>query len=78
MELDRTLTLRVDSFAGTTIEDAARDLCRLSNRVGILCELQFNDVKLWARPGDDEHKLVASYKRQIGSKFTHKIAQAVD
>jgi hypothetical protein len=78
MEPDKTLTLRVDSFAGVDIKDAARDLCRLANRVGILCELQFNDVKLWARPGDDEHKLAASYYRQLNSKFTHKIAQAGD
>ena len=77
MKPNMTLTLRVEAFAGCSIDDTASDLCALANRVGILCEVPFNDVKLWARPGDDASKLVDSYYRQIDSKFTHKIAQAV-
>lgn len=42
-----TLILKVEAFAGTTIEDACRDLCALANRVGILCEVPFNGVKVW-------------------------------
>jgi hypothetical protein len=73
---DRTLALRVDAFGGCGVEDCARDLCALANRVGILCELQFNDVKLWAWPGQDPAALVASYYHLVDSDRRHKIAQA--
>jgi hypothetical protein len=73
---DMTLTLRVSAFAGCSVEDTARDLCALAGRVGILCEVQFNDVKLWARQGDSPELLAADYYRQIQSTRTHKIAQA--
>ncbi len=76
MSLDQTLTLRVEAFAGCDISDAARDLCRLADRVGILCELPFNDVKLWARPGDDPQKLVQAFHEQLKRPREHyKIAK---
>lgn len=76
MDPDKTLTLRVEAFAGCSIEDTTRDLCALANRVGILCEVIFNGVHVWARPGDDSQRLADSYLAQLQSKFTHKIAQA--
>ena len=75
MNLDMTLTLRVEAFAGVDIADAAVDLCRLADRVGILCELPFNDVKLWARPGNDPQKLVEAFHEQLKRPKEHyKIA----
>ena len=78
MELLKTITLKVEPFAGTDIRDAACDLCELAGRVGVLVEAQFNGVKLWARPGDNPLKLVDAFHLQLQSKHTHKIAQARD
>lgn len=60
-----TLILKVEAFAGTTIEDACRDLCALANRVGILCEVPFNGVKVWAYPGTDPAQLVKAWGLQM-------------
>ena len=76
MELLKTLMLKVERFVGTDVRDAAIDLCQLADRVGVLCEADFNGVKLWARPGDNPLRLAESYHEQLRSKFTHKIAQA--
>lgn len=76
MELLKTLTLKLELFVGTDVRDAASDLCQLAGRVGVLCEADFNGVKLWARPGDNPLRLVDSYHEQMRSKVTHKIAQA--
>lgn len=78
----KTLMLRVDLFAGTTVGDAAQELCLLAERVGALCVAalcvaDFNGVKLWARPGDDPLLLAASYDREIQRPATiYRIAQA--
>lgn len=78
MDMLRTLTLKVELFAGTDIRDAACDLCELANRIGVMTESNFNSVKLWARPGDNQLKLVEAYHDQLKNKHQHKIAQAMD
>ena len=78
MELLRSLTLKVELFAGTDVRDAACDLCVLANRTGTLVEADFNGVKLWARPDDNPLKLAEAYHKQLQNKYTHKIAQARD
>ena len=60
-----TISLKVEAFAGTTIEDACRDLCALADRVGILCEVGFNGVKLWAYPGDHPAELAKAWDEQM-------------
>lgn len=77
MNLYQTLTLKVEAFAGCDIAEAACDLCRLADRVGILCELPFNGVNLWARPGDDPQRLVEAFHVQLRRPGEHyKIAKA--
>lgn len=72
-----TLTLKVEAFAGTTIEDACRDLCALADRVGILCEVPFNGVMVWAYPGTDPAQLVKSWGEQMERPaHVYKIASA--
>lgn len=78
MNFLRTLTFKVELFGGTDIRDAACDLCELANRVGVMVEANFNQVKLWARPGDDPLKLAEAYEMALKSSSTHKIAQARD
>lgn len=72
-----TLCLKVEAFAGTTIEDACRDLCALADRVGILCEVDFNKVKVWAFPGTDPAQLAKAWAEQIERPaHVYKIASA--
>jgi hypothetical protein len=72
----KTLTLKVELFAGTDVRDAANDLCQLADRVGTLCEADFNGVKLWARPGDNPLRLADSYFEQLKRPAGHfKVAQ---
>ena len=60
-----SIYLKVEAFAGTTTDDACRDLCALADRVGILCELPFNGVKLWAFPGTDPAQLEKAWGEQM-------------
>lgn len=69
------LRLKLEVFAGVDVDEAAKELCHLSNRIGILCSAKFNEVELWARPGDDPEKLAASFHEQLQNKFTYKIAK---
>lgn len=78
MNMLRTLTLKVELFAGTDIRDAACDMCELSDRIGVMVEANFNSVKLWARPGDNPLKLVEAYHKALKRGHSHKIAQARD
>jgi hypothetical protein len=72
-----TICLKVESFAGTTIDDACRDLCALADRVGILCEVPFNGVKLWAYPGTDPAQLVKAWDVQMKRpEHIYRIASA--
>ena len=79
MELLKSMTLKMELFAGVDIDAAASDLCRLADRIGVLCEAEFNGVKLWARPGDNPLRLVDSFHAQLKRPAGHyKIAQARD
>lgn len=76
MELLRSLTLNVELSPGTDIRDAASDLCQLADRIGVLCEANFNGVKLWARPGNNPLRLVDDFHRQLQKPAQRiKIAQ---
>ena len=69
-----TARITVDLLAGTSINDAASDLCELANRLGLLVEADFNGIKLWARPDDDPAELVSAYHEQLRKDSTFKIA----
>jgi hypothetical protein len=77
MELLKTMTLKVELLAGTDVRDAACELCQLADRIGVLCEANFNGVKLWARPGDNPLRLAEAFHEQM-KRPAHsiKIAQS--
>lgn len=70
-----SISIKCELFAGTDINEACSDLVGVANRVGVLCEAEFNDVFLWARPGDDPGEIVRDYGKQMDSKCKVKIAQ---
>jgi hypothetical protein len=72
----QTFVLRLELFAGSDIATVAREMCELANRIGVRCEASFNDVRLWARPGDDPEMLVAAFWSELRSSSSIKIAQA--
>lgn len=59
------ISLKVNVFAGALVSAAAEDLCDLANRTGVMCECDFNGVKVWARPGDDPAELTKAYDEEI-------------
>jgi hypothetical protein len=61
----RILKLVLEIMPGTAPFDAACELCQTAERVGLLCEVRFNDVKLMARPGDDPTQLLRAYHREV-------------
>lgn len=72
----KTIIFKIELFVGTDIKSASDDLCELSNRIGVLCEADFNGVKLWARPGDNPAILVEAYHEQLRlPEGRYKIAQ---
>lgn len=77
MEMLKTFVVRVELFAGVSIEDAAAEMCQLASRIGVRVEARFNGVTLWARPGDDAVKLAKAYHIEIQrAPNLYKIAQA--
>ena len=72
-----TIRIKVEAFAGATIEDTCRDLCALADRIGILCEVPFNGVQLWAYPGTDPVALADEWGRQMSRPaHLYRIAKA--
>lgn len=72
----KNVSVKVSLFPGTDITDAAFELCELSYRLGVLVEADFNDIKVWARPGDDPQEIVKSYHAECKRPSAiYKIAQ---
>jgi hypothetical protein len=75
MEMLKTFVLKLEPFAGTNLEEVAREMCVLANRIGVRCEVSANGVKFWARPGDSPTRIFESYEEQLKSNHQFKIAQ---
>lgn len=56
-----SLYLKVECLAGTVIDDAAKELVALADRVGVTCVMQFNGLELRARPRDTAESIVQRY-----------------
>ena len=70
------LQLRVEAFAGSTIDDTARDAIYLANRLGITVMFKFNSVECMARPGDDPEKLAMQQQElQNNGEAGYKLAR---
>ena len=72
--MSQAVYLRVGLFAGTDILDAAKELTRLANFLGITVEAAFNGVLLMVRPGDDIGRLVRNYRAELDRGGFHPIA----
>jgi len=69
-----TLTIKVSIGEGDSIEDTCKDLCELSNRIGCTVEADFNGVTLLALVYGNPLTLVESYKTEIRSDHSVKMA----
>lgn len=73
-----TLRLKMEPIAGSDVRDVAVELCAAADRIGVMCEAQFNDVSLVARPGCNPLRLCEAYQQEIQRPGNHfKIAQAI-
>lgn len=68
------LSLKVEVMAGTTIESAVSEMETLANRIGIMIEADFNDVRLMMPPNGDAETLEEGYYAAIKSTSQYKIA----
>ena len=53
----KNLCLKVEVVAGAVLQDAAAELCALADKLGLLCEADFNGVAMYAMPGDSAKNL---------------------
>ena len=68
--------IQVRFNCGDGIEDAARDMCALADRLGFGVEADFNGVSLMANPRGDAAALVERYKAEFRRDGEVKIAFA--
>ena len=62
-EIDRlSLTLKVDIIAGTSLEEGAKQLITLSERLGVMITSNFNGYHVIATESSDPEEIVASYR----------------
>ena len=64
-----SVSIRVELAPGTGIENACKDICDFSNRIGIRIYANFNDVTLMAAPGDDPTEIKKSFDKCQKKKF---------
>ena len=63
-----SISLKVDGIAGTSIEDAAEDMLKISKLLGIMIEMDFNGVQLIAANRMTAEMIVDSYHNAIEDK----------
>ena len=68
--------IQVRFNCGESIEDAARDMCALADRLGFGVEAEFNGVSLLAKPRGDAAALVAAFKKEMARDGKVKMAFA--
>ena len=68
--------IQVKFNCGYSIEDAARDMCALADRLGVGIEADFNGVSLIASPRGNAVALVEAYRREVSRDGNVKIAFA--
>ena len=64
----RELWLKVEVMAGTSIDDAAKEMVALANRLAVSIEADFNGVRVLATPDDDPREVASDWR----TAFTRK------
>jgi hypothetical protein len=72
------LSLEVECFGGSTIDECCEEAMKLANRLEITVMFQFNEVKCMACPGDDAKRLASDYYSELKSKRPYKLARGTD
>lgn len=68
------MRIQVKFSCGDSIEDAARDMCSLADRLGFGVEADFNGVSLMANPRGDAAALIERYRAELRRDGNVKIA----
>ena len=69
-----TLRLTLEATAGTSVNQAAVEMTRVANLLGLVVDCRFNDVDLTANPGGDPDLLADAYSRVVQTKGRVKMA----
>lgn len=65
MNIAPDLFLKFTVRTGTSIEEAAAQLCTMANTLDVICEAELNGVTLWVKPGQTPERAVAIYYRTL-------------
>lgn len=57
--------LKIRFTAGTSIQFACREACRLADKLDVAIEFSFNDVKMFVVPDTDPKKYVDKFMEEI-------------
>ena len=68
------IAIRAEATPGMSIENAAREVCALADRIEAKVYLKFNDVECIAYPGGDAEKLVAGWLTAVREQSPPKMA----
>ena len=63
-------SIKIEIYAGTSIDDASRDAQWVADSLRIRCEFRFNDVKCVAVPGGNAARLAERQQREQSRKLT--------
>lgn len=63
-----SLYIEPEVYAGTSIEDAANAACALAWRMGCDVWIQFNGIRVLAKPGTHPDKFVQAWKDAMDGK----------
>ena len=75
MRILRTVSLKVNLFAGSNIQEACIDIVELSGRLGCLVEANFSGVTLQAHGNDNPYVLASRFDIERKSENKFKIAR---
>lgn len=64
------------AYAGTSIERACAQLCRVADRINCNLHCDFNGVTLIVRPGDDAERLARAWEVELKSGHSYKVTTA--
>lgn len=76
MEIKNAI-FKIEFVAGTDVEDACMDMCKLARKLDMRIETKFNGVTIWARPTDNPLDIVRAFHEELKKPSgIYKLAQA--
>ena len=69
-----SLIIKAEELAGSDIKDTAKEMIVLAKNIGATIEVNFNGVKLFAKPNGSHDRIVENYHRVLNGTDKSKMA----